>query len=143
MKLYVTPKGHWTGTQADAKKLAKQHSTTCDVFEVPVDKKGLLDFLNEHQVKTVSDHLGGEEVSTPAVVEEEVEEKIVGETREEYMRKWRQEQADWNAESDVRTAIEDALWKSPLKDLAGYTSVVISRLGEVINDKEEEEEDAC
>ena len=137
MKLYVTPKGHWTGTQADAKKLAKQHSTTCEVFEVPVDKKGLLDFLNEHQVKTVSDHPGGEEVSTPAVVEEE-EVKIVGETREQYMQKWRQEQADWKIESDVRIAIEDALWEAPFNDLAGYVSVVISRLGEVINEKEEE-----
>ena len=139
MKLYVTPTGHWTGTQADAKKLAKQHNTTCDVFEVPVDKKGLLDFLNEHQVSTLSDGpTGAEEVTPPVVVGVEEEVKIVGETREEYMRKWRQEQADWSAEFEVRTAIEDALWEAPLSDLAGYTSVVISRLGEVINEKEGE-----
>ena len=88
MKLYVTPMGHWTGTQADAKKLAKQHNTTCDVFEVPVDKKGLLDFLNEHQVNTLSDDPAGpEEATAPVVVE----------------------------------------------DLAGYASVVISRLGECIH----------
>jgi hypothetical protein len=122
--------GHWTGTQADAKKLAKQHNTTCDVFEVPVDKKGLLDFLNEHQVNTLSDHPAApEEVTAPAV--EEV--KIVGQTREQYMRNWRQEQADLGAEFDVRIAIEDALWESPLHELAGYTSVVISRLGECIH----------
>ena len=139
MKLYVTPTGYWTGTQADAKKLAKQHNTTCDVFEVPVDKKGLLDFLNEHQVSTLSEGpTGAEEVTPPVVVGVEEEVKIVGETREEYMRKWRQEQADWSAEFEVRTAIEDALWEAPLSDLAGYTSVVISRLGEVINEKEGE-----
>ena len=139
MKLYVTPMGHWTGTQADAKKLAKQHNTTCDVFEVPVDKKGLLDFLNEHQVSTLSDDPAGpEEVTAPVVVGVEEEVKVVGDPREQYMRKWRQEQADWGAEFEVRTAIEDALWEAPLSDLAGYTSVVISRLGEVINEKEGE-----
>jgi len=134
MKLYVTLMGHWTGTQADAKKLAKQHNTTCDVFEVPVDKKGLLDFLNEHQVNTLSEGpTGAEEATAPVVVGVEEEAKIVGETREQYMRKWRQEQADLGAEFDVRVAIEDALWESPLSDLAGYTSVVISRLGECIH----------
>ena len=139
MKLYVTPMGHWTGTQADAKKLAKQHNTTCDVFEVPVDKKGLLDFLNEHQVNTLSDDPArAEEATAPVVVGVEEEVKVVGETREQYMRKWRQEQADWKAESDVRTAIEEALWEAPFNDLAGYTSVVISRLGEIINEKEGE-----
>lgn len=134
MKLYVTPMGHWTGTQADAKKLAKQHNTTCDVFEVPVDKKGLLDFLNEHQVNTLSDDPGrAEEATAPVVVEVEEEAKIVGQTREQYMRNWRQEQADWKIESEIKIAIEDVLWESPLKDLAGYASVVISRLGECIH----------
>jgi len=138
MKLYSTPQGHWTGTQADAKKLAKEHNTSCDIAEVPVDKKGLLAFLNERRVKTcevdaTESNAGdlGEKVT--AVAEVEVERKIIGEPREQYMRTWRQEQADLDAEFKVRTAIEDVLLEAPLDDLAQYTSVLISRLGEVID----------
>ena len=136
MKLYTTGKGHWAGTQADARKLKKEHGVPCDMHEVPVAKQGLLDFLNEHQV-SIADVTPDEEPTPVAVETVEEETKIVGETREQYMRKWRQEQADWSAEFEVRTAIEDALWEAPLNDLAGYVSVVISRLGEVINEKEE------
>ena len=52
MRLYTTGRGHWAGTQADARKLKKRHGTSCDMHEVPVDKKGLLDFLNGNAVTT-------------------------------------------------------------------------------------------
>ena len=131
MKLYTTLQGHWTGTQADARKLAKQHSTSCDVFEVPVDKKGLLDFLNAWQVGRHEATPDEESIPVVGEVEEEV---IVGETREEYMRKWRQEQADLGAEFNVRIAIEDALFEAPFTDLSNYAAIVIGRLGEVITE---------
>lgn len=136
MKLYTTGKGHWAGTQADARKLKKEHGVSCDMHEVPVAKQELLDFLNEHQV-SIADVTPDEELTPVAVETVEEETKIVGETREQYMRKWRQEQADWKAESDVKIAIEDALWEAPFNDLSQYAAVVISRLGEVINEKEE------
>lgn len=50
MRLYRTPAGSWAGTQADAKALAKADATTWAEVEVPVDKPGLLAFLNEHKV---------------------------------------------------------------------------------------------
>ena len=42
MKLYTNGKGDWAGTQADAKKLKGGFKQV----EVPVDKAGLLDYLN-------------------------------------------------------------------------------------------------
>jgi hypothetical protein len=46
MKLYRDENGHWSGTQADAKKeLSNWYS-----FEVPTDKSGLLNFLNGNRV---------------------------------------------------------------------------------------------
>jgi len=138
MKLYTTELGHWAGTQADARKLKKQYGTPCDVLEVPVNKKGLLAFLNERRVKTcevdaTESNAGdlGEKVTAVAEVEEE--RKIVGEPREQYMRAWRQEQANLDAEFGVRAAIEDVLLEAPLDDLAQYTSVLISRLGEIMD----------
>jgi len=62
MKLYQSPDGVWTGTQADAKAHAKANATTWKETEVPVDKAGLLVFLNRH-------HVGGsvsQVVSAPA-----------------------------------------------------------------------------
>lgn len=50
MKLYRSPTGHWHGTKEDAESFAKKFTTTWEVCEVPYDKKGLLDFLNEHKV---------------------------------------------------------------------------------------------
>lgn len=45
MRLYVTAKGRWAGTQADAKILAREDGgwEQCDV---PTDKDGLIAFLN-------------------------------------------------------------------------------------------------
>ena len=45
MKLY-TYNGEWFGTQADARKAG----APTDPIEVPVDKAGLLEFLNAHRV---------------------------------------------------------------------------------------------
>ena len=45
MKLYAY-NGQWFGTQADAKKAG----APTDPIEVPVDKAGLLQFLNDHRV---------------------------------------------------------------------------------------------
>ncbi len=45
MRLYTSPKGEWSGTQADAKKLG-----TFVEVDVPTSKADLLAFLNDHSV---------------------------------------------------------------------------------------------
>ena len=45
MRLYTTPAGEWSGTQADAKKLGAYME-----YDVPTNKSGLMDFLNRHKV---------------------------------------------------------------------------------------------
>jgi selenophosphate synthetase-related protein len=47
MKLYVDANGHWTGTQADAKRDAAGEEW--DAREVPTDKTGLIAWLNSYQ----------------------------------------------------------------------------------------------
>ena len=46
MKLYFDGNGNWAGTQSDAKRL---HGVINPV-EVPTDKQGLLDWLNNSQI---------------------------------------------------------------------------------------------
>lgn len=53
MILYKTPAGVWTGTQADARAAAKVESgdpKNWVEINVPVDKAGLMAFLNDHRV---------------------------------------------------------------------------------------------
>lgn len=48
--LYVTPNGHWTGTQADAAKATRAEGSkpgTWKKVHVPTDKANLLSFLNK------------------------------------------------------------------------------------------------
>ena len=40
----------WTGTQADAKRIMKEHDATIQEVEVPTDKPSLLTWLNKHLV---------------------------------------------------------------------------------------------
>ena len=47
MKLYKNSEGVWAGTQAKARSFCGKNYTMVDV---PVDKAGLLQFLNLHQV---------------------------------------------------------------------------------------------
>jgi hypothetical protein len=49
VRLYVTPAGRWTGTQAEAKELGRDDGGW-QQRDVPTDKEGLLDFLNRHGV---------------------------------------------------------------------------------------------
>lgn len=56
MKLYCTPGGQWTSVAGDWSKMAKAEghdpvaiATKC-AFDIPVDKKGLIEFLTFHHV---------------------------------------------------------------------------------------------
>ena len=55
MNLYRSLGHVWTGTQADA-KAANNGDKDFEHIEVPVDKAGLLQFLNELQPKPLSDN---------------------------------------------------------------------------------------
>ncbi len=136
MKLYTTKKGHWAGTQADAKKLAKQHGTACEVYEVPVDKQGLLGLLNDCHV-TIDPAGAVDEVTEPIPLTSHEEVRIVGQTREQYMRNWKQEQADWNSEYKCNEAIETVLWDAPNQFLGNYIAIIIDRMTNLKGDNED------
>lgn len=54
MKLYFTIASNgrptWLGTQAEAKRIHKMRGMEYDQIDVPVDKEGLMAFLNQRQV---------------------------------------------------------------------------------------------
>lgn len=135
MKLYTTGYGHWAGTQADARKISKQEKVECEQYELPTAKPELLEFLNKHKV-SLSEHNAivpgnqSEREEQVSLAEQHEDIKVVGETRHEYMRRWKQEHADWTAEYDCKEAIENVLWEAPLDHLAQFSSILISRINE-------------
>ena len=53
MKLYKNSDGVWAGTQLDARKMCGKDYSAVDV---PVDKPGLLKFLNLNKVSSLTDN---------------------------------------------------------------------------------------
>lgn len=74
MILYKTPAGVWTGTQADARAAAKVESgdpKNWVEIDVPVNKAGLMEFLNEHRVGAVRVDVFSPPPEAPIVAEED------------------------------------------------------------------------
>lgn len=56
MKLYhIQRTGEWTGTKAEAQRLAARARATFDLVDVPTDKDGLLAFLNSREAGVLHD----------------------------------------------------------------------------------------
>lgn len=119
MRLYLSPDGVWTGTQADAKAHARDANTTWKEFEVPVDKAGLLSFLNEYRVgaavppvssaETLADR--AEVTVTPVQVDDRP--------------------APSPLPMSIQTIpLEEAIWELPLEEAVKLGGIVMERIRE-------------
>ena len=103
MKLYFT-NSRWVGTKEEAMNIAKQFSVGWEPVEVPYDKAGLIEFLNQLQLPAAAVEI----VAAPEVVAElTLAQKQVH-----------------------RTAIEAAILESPLSVTYSLAELVMSRLSE-------------
>lgn len=116
MRLYQSPDGVWTGTQADAKAHAKAANTTWKETEVPVDKAGLMAFLNAHKVGATGPVVFS--APSPAPCEfVEVEQPTAA---------VQPDKPQW-----VQTLnIEEALWELPLHEAIRLGGIVVERIRE-------------
>jgi len=103
MKLYVNHLGQWVGNQDEAR--ANGHPF--EQVEVPYDKKGLLEFLNEHKVAALLD----------------------SSTRMAPALETAPERGNWSA-SATRYDIHDAAQRAPLRDLMVALAVYMNRIDE-------------
>lgn len=103
MKLYFT-NSRWVGTKEEAMNIAKQFNAPWEIIEVPYDKAGLIEFLNQLQLPAPAVEI----VAAPeAVAELTLAQKQVH-----------------------RTAIEAAILESPLPVAYSLAELVMSRLSE-------------
>jgi len=109
MKLYVNHFGQWAGNQDDA----RSYGHPFDQVEVPYDKKGLLEFLNENKVTVgLPDNVPSPLVPTSV-------EKAP-------------ESGNWS-NSVTRYDIHDAALNAPLKELGVALAVYMNRVDEELS----------
>jgi len=65
MRLYVTHTGRWAGTQADVRCLARADVTGWSARQVPTDKQGLIDFLNDRRPDRESEDAAPDDNAPP------------------------------------------------------------------------------
>lgn len=104
MRLYQSPDGVWSGTQADAKAYAKSTGQSWTEIEVPTDKVGLMAFLNEHRVGGVARLVVSEPPAAPVA------------------------QAVPQAISSI--PLEEAIWELPLGEAIRLGGVIMERIRE-------------
>lgn len=115
MRLYTSPDGVWTGTQADAKAHAKQALTTWEEVDVPVDKAGLLSFLNEHKVGSLAHELFSAEILPEKIVEPVAPKPVP---------------------MPIQTLpLEEAIWNLPLDQAVRLGGILFERIREFAKDK--------
>ena len=78
MRLYRTQSGQWTGTQAEAVRLARIDSAgSWDQVEIPTDKPGLLAWLNEHCAQPIAaPPLSASPTMAPGIAEQEEARRV-------------------------------------------------------------------
>mgnify|MGYP003644902992 CR=1 FL=1 len=113
MKLYVNHFGQWAGNQDDA----RSYGHPFDQVEVPYDKKGLLEFLNENKVTVgLPDNVPSPLVPTSV---EKVPEK---------------DYQNWcTSVNATRYDIHDAALNAPLKELGVALAVYMNRVDEELS----------
>ena len=114
MRLYTNPKGEWTGTQADARKLGSFLEV-----DVPTNKADLLKFLNEHRVyDTIYNALDCDAPSAPVA-----EPSAPSEARKLKGNSW-----------DEFNTIRNHLETCDAKALNTALSIITGRLGDLLED---------
>ena len=114
MKLYTDWHGNWVGTQAEAKKLERNHQV-----DVPTDKPNLLTFLNENDVGAVKDW---------AKQVQYIDKKIEENTQEQ-----QRSNSRWTAKDLNGFDIRDIAQEASLKDLTFAMAVYLNRIDEELS----------
>ena len=130
MRLYSDGRGEWVGTQAETRKSKFKF----EQVEVPTDKKGLLEFLN-NQTLPVDDTANVDDdnkltsLEAPEVPEIEIPKwKQDWLDREKADAEWKAKQNANQRETEAEVLMEEFLHNVPMKELNNLASIIIDRV---------------
>ena len=130
MRLYSDGRGEWVGTQAETRKSKFKF----EQVEVPTDKKGLLEFLN-NQTLPVDDTANVDDdnkltsLEAPEVPEIEIPKwKQDWLDREKADAEWKAKQNANKRETEAEVLMEEFLHNVPMKELNNLASIIIDRV---------------
>ena len=130
MRLYSNGRGEWVGTQAETRKSKFKF----EQVEVPTDKKGLLEFLN-NQTLPVDDTANVDDdnkltsLEAPEVPEIEIPKwKQDWLDREKADAEWKAKQNANKRETEAEVLMEEFLHNVPMKELNNLASIIIDRV---------------
>ena len=130
MRLYSNGRGEWVGTQAETRKSKFKF----EQVEVPTDKKGLLEFLNNQKLPVdnnakVDDDNKLTSLEAPEVPEIEIPKwKQDWLDREKADAEWKAKQNANKRETEAEVMMEDFLYNVPMNELNNLASIIIDRV---------------
>ena len=131
MRLYSDGRGEWVGTQAETRKSKFKF----EQVEVPTDKKGLLEFLNNQKLpvddpaQIDDDNKLTSSLESPEVPEIEIPKwKQDWLDREKADAEWKAKQNANKRETEAEVLMEEFLHNVPMKELNNLASIIIDRV---------------
>ena len=131
MRLYSNGRGEWVGTQAETRKSKFKF----EQVEVPTDKKGLLEFLNNQKLpvddpaQIDDDNKLTSSLESPEVPEIEIPKwKQDWLDREKADAEWKAKQNASKRETEAEVLMEEFLHNVPMKELNNLASIIIDRV---------------
>jgi len=131
MRLYSNSRGEWVGTQAETRK----SKFTFEQVEVPTDKKGLLEFLNNQKLPVDEPaQVDDDNKLTSSLEAPEVPEIKIPKWKQDWLdrelaaREWEAKQNANERETQAEIMMEDFLYNVPMNKLNNLASIIIDRV---------------
>lgn len=119
MKLYITSLGY-VGTQAEIPR-----GEPVNVVDVPVDKAGLIGYLNSIALASIKEEYEWDPYHEPAPAPAP---EIIPSGNSA----WLQQMADHKADSDNLALLENILWEAPLPVVVSLNTIIAERIRELL-----------
>ena len=131
MRLYSNSRGEWVGTQAETRKSKFKF----EQVEVPTDKKGLLEFLNNQKLPVDdTEQVDDDNKLTPSLEDPEAPEISIPKWKQDWLdrelaaKEWEAKQNANKRETQAEVMMEDFLYNVPMNELNNLASIIIDRV---------------
>tara|TARA_R100001594_G_scaffold24026_2_gene47091 strand:+ start:6982 stop:7416 length:435 start_codon:yes stop_codon:yes gene_type:complete len=130
MRLYSNGRGEWVGTQAETRKSKFKF----EQVEVPTDKKGLLEFLNNQKLPVDDPAQTNDDNKLTPLEVPEAPEIAIPQWKQDWLdrelaaKAWEAKQNANKRETQAEVLMEEFLYNVPMNKLNNLASIIIDRV---------------